>query len=93
MNENNNRAELEMLTFRSTWDISHSFSTLSFGCVPCSVQNPRRLYFWLWFFILVYEAQLEHKCIYDYRNKKTTVESKTWDRVYVILIELVQYFK
>lgn len=30
---------------------------------------------------------------YDYRNKKTTMESKTWDRVYVILIELVQYFK
>lgn len=45
MNENNNRAELEMLTFGSTWDISHSFSTLSFGCVPCSVQNPRRLNF------------------------------------------------
>lgn len=34
MNENNNRAELEMLTFGSTWDISHSFSTLSFGSVP-----------------------------------------------------------
>lgn len=34
MNENNNHAELEMLTFGSTWDISHSFSTLSFGSVP-----------------------------------------------------------
>lgn len=33
------------------------------------------------------------RSFYDYRNKKTTMESKTWDRVYVILIELVQYFK